>query len=355
MSKRFSITILIIIFGVFIIPQITSAAILPFDFGNDSIVPCGRTSGPAEVTQPCNLCHLFKGIKNIINLVLSLVILIAPLIIIYGGFVILSSGGKPERVTLGKSIITYVVIGLVIVFGAWLIINTVMNGLVGSNKSPLPWNKIECAVTSGTIPGDDDEEKRTDGLNENVCDKLDPPLLENKKMKVGECQIGSTQFFCNSGVNSQIKGGFVSSDIQSLIIAMYFSLTSEKSALYPFGLGETEGKKATRVSSLSDNSLGQCNDNYLSLCPDGKDSCEGTCCGHRQNSDHYCNGKSYAVDFGEEQYAYEICHAILLVVGEKKAFILKEDRHVHVSLGEGANCPVTDPYNITQAVCDGMK
>lgn len=44
---------------------------------------------------------------------------IVPIIIIYGGFQILTAGGNPEKVTSGKKTILYAVIGYAIILMSW--------------------------------------------------------------------------------------------------------------------------------------------------------------------------------------------------------------------------------------------
>jgi len=155
MPKYLKITILVILLTFLILPQVAWASFLPFDFGSDTLVPCGRNpnnpDNPPETTVPCNLCHVFVLARNVISLLLTLIILIAPLILIFGGFIMLTSAGIPERANHGKQVLTYTIIGLAIAFGAWMIINTVMNKLVNPEVAPWPWNKPTCGI-SGEPP-----------------------------------------------------------------------------------------------------------------------------------------------------------------------------------------------------------
>jgi len=163
MSKYLTITIFSVLLILLVLPHVASAAVLPFNFGQDSLVPCGRQGGP-----DCNLCHAFILVQNIINLFLSLIILIAPVILMFGGFMILSSGGTPERTSYGKRILTHAIIALLIAFGGWMIINTVLITVAGSVEVggqkvgqiqgfPYPWNKIKCEA----VPTDDNGNEST--------------------------------------------------------------------------------------------------------------------------------------------------------------------------------------------------
>jgi len=55
---------------------------------------------------------------------------IATIMLIIGGLVFLFSGGSPEVANLGKSILRTTIIGLVLAYGAWIIINTILT-LIG--------------------------------------------------------------------------------------------------------------------------------------------------------------------------------------------------------------------------------
>jgi len=91
------------------------------------IVPCGGDN-------VCQFCHIFVLIANIINYVLTcLVPIVAGLMIIIGGLYLLAAGANPQTLGKAKSIITAAVIGLVIIFLAWVFVNTLLDsmGFVG--------------------------------------------------------------------------------------------------------------------------------------------------------------------------------------------------------------------------------
>ncbi|MBU4224093.1 pilin [Patescibacteria group bacterium] len=95
------------------------------------LVPC---NGP-----DCTVCHLFLGVKNIINfLSYNIAMPLAVLALIYGGVMILTSGGSETRRDKGKKAISAAIWGLIIVFASWLIIDTILGNLV--KPGYLPWN-----------------------------------------------------------------------------------------------------------------------------------------------------------------------------------------------------------------------
>ena len=130
---------------------IIASLFLPFSVSagwlSGPIVPCGRDldgSGQIEENEQCTLCHIFELARNVIQFLLQFVLVIAPVFILIGGIMILASAGTPDRVALGKRIITSAVIGVVIALGAWAILGTLFNALIGGPGFPWAWNEFHC-------------------------------------------------------------------------------------------------------------------------------------------------------------------------------------------------------------------
>ena len=73
---------------------------------------------------------LREGIMNVINVLLGFLGILAIIIILWGGFRWLTSGGNEEKVGEAKKIITAGIIGLVIIFTAYAIASFVVNQLI---------------------------------------------------------------------------------------------------------------------------------------------------------------------------------------------------------------------------------
>ncbi len=117
--------------GLVLLPLTASAA----------LVPCGTSTTP-----PCNWCYLMQLIKNIIDLLMSIVFPLAAVMVVVGGIMILTAGGSAERVSKGRQIVTAAVIGILIALLSWLIIDTIIK-VLGGNWGSLkigPWNKLSC-------------------------------------------------------------------------------------------------------------------------------------------------------------------------------------------------------------------
>jgi len=116
------------------------------------IVPCGLTEDDpkqeGDQTIPCSFCHFFVLINNIIKFVMfTLVPSIAVLMLIVGGVMFFFAGAKPDMLIRAKGVITSVLIGLVIIFCAWVAVNTIITK-IGIVESPalLQWHNIDCPI-----------------------------------------------------------------------------------------------------------------------------------------------------------------------------------------------------------------
>jgi hypothetical protein len=121
------LTILFIsISAALVVPQFAHAMI-PF-FG--PIIPQGA--------QTCALGWgaLITVINNIIELALTLaIVFLAPLMIAYAGFRLVSSQGNPSEINKAKGMITNLVMGIVIALAAWLIVDAIMAVLYHPDSS----------------------------------------------------------------------------------------------------------------------------------------------------------------------------------------------------------------------------
>ena len=117
------------------------------------IVPCGG------IDNPCNLCHIFVLINNIIDFILtclapiigSLMLVIAGIMfmVAYSGGAEMLPGGKkggPALFSQAKKMITAVVMGLVIIFVSWVFLNTFLSFIGVAEWTGLEggWWNIQC-------------------------------------------------------------------------------------------------------------------------------------------------------------------------------------------------------------------
>ncbi len=121
----------------FLTPSVFAAGV---NCPTEGLVPCG-TDG-----CPCEFCDFFLMINNIVRfLMFVLVPVTAVLMLVIGGVMFLFAGAKPDILNQAKAIITSVFIGLLIIFCAWVIVNTLFDK-TGVINMPAGWEwwKIEC-------------------------------------------------------------------------------------------------------------------------------------------------------------------------------------------------------------------
>jgi hypothetical protein len=98
-----------------------------------SLVPCKGVD--------CNLSSFATLVQNLLNFGIFLASIIAALLFAYAGWLYLSNslnGG--ESVSRAKSLFINVAIGYVIILGAWLVVDTLLGSLLGSDFGL--WNAL---------------------------------------------------------------------------------------------------------------------------------------------------------------------------------------------------------------------
>lgn len=113
------------------------------------LVPCGRMVDDTDTkeideTKPCDFCSMFYMLKKIINFAMQLSFALAILIIVISGLVYASSAGDTGLIEKAKDAIYYTVIGLVIMFSAWIVIAIILKGFGYADIST--WNQINCVL-----------------------------------------------------------------------------------------------------------------------------------------------------------------------------------------------------------------
>lgn len=105
---------------------------IPIEKRVGGLVPCGRScddpsTKDIDESESCKLCSFFVMIDNWIDgLLLIFIPSIAVLMIAIGGVMYIFSQGNPEMLGRVKKLFTAVVIGLLITYGAFLIIGLLL-------------------------------------------------------------------------------------------------------------------------------------------------------------------------------------------------------------------------------------
>ncbi len=129
------------------VPLVGFALPLPYWGTNPPLLPCTG----ADCVSICQMVELGQ---NVIWLGMSIVVFaIAPILIAWGGILVLTAGGAEERMKTGKKVITSALIGMALALGAFMIVNTffVLMGITFDNPNQkIDWANISC--TQGEFP-----------------------------------------------------------------------------------------------------------------------------------------------------------------------------------------------------------
>ncbi len=101
-------------------------------------------------TGDCTLDDILQVAVNISVLILGLIGSIVLLMFMYGGFLWLTSQGKPDAIKKGKDTLVNAVIGLIIVFGAYTAITVVIKVITTGNV-PEAGETIENTINTDLI------------------------------------------------------------------------------------------------------------------------------------------------------------------------------------------------------------
>ncbi len=113
------------------------------------LVPCG-VQGQTGVDEFCQICHLYTLAQRLLNFLWWFIAApIAIVMLIWGGLFLLIPSASPSHIERGKKILSSALVGLLIIFVAWLGVDTVLKFLqfrgTGEGDTQFgPWNKINC-------------------------------------------------------------------------------------------------------------------------------------------------------------------------------------------------------------------
>lgn len=115
--------VLIASFGLTLVP-VTTTTVNAACQGTECI-----KTGVDKIDNNTGSDDLFDSVKDIINVFLFIIGAVAVIMIIYGGFRYVISGGDQSHVKAAKDTILYSVVGLVVAFLAFAIVNFVVDNL----------------------------------------------------------------------------------------------------------------------------------------------------------------------------------------------------------------------------------
>ena len=271
----------------------------------DGIVSLSGCSGP-----DCTACNVVDMVNGGITWLIGILFVVFAVIMVIAGVGLVTSGGNQSALESAKSKFTNAIIGLIIILSAWLIVDTLMRGLVG-NDGKL---KAEGTVTGWLFWADVE------------CQRVITPEYESLEVVINDYGPGGIygleggetfptdpgadgEFTYDSGIAAQ------SAHASPALNNMLNCIASK----VPASVG--------RVSSISDSRIVNGTKTFAQCVLGG--------CAHTANSRHYggatCTGSSYAVDFGDETNVGVICGAANSC-GSVNSCSIHDGNHVHLDL-----------------------
>mgnify|MGYP001611179664 CR=1 FL=1 len=95
--------------------------------------PFSGGSPGGKLADPFESATIFQLIQKIIGYLIKIGASILAIMIIYGGFLILTAGDSPEKVKSGKDVILWAVVGYIIVLCSWGVIY-IMGQIITGNQ-----------------------------------------------------------------------------------------------------------------------------------------------------------------------------------------------------------------------------
>ncbi|MFC1639110.1 pilin, partial [Patescibacteria group bacterium] len=120
-----SLVFLVLTFCLFALPAVALAQINASDLGLEYATEMGLTTTDIRVT-----------IIRVVNALFGLLGIIVVILILYGGFIYMTSQGDPAKIDTAKKIITNAVIGLVIILAAYAITAFIIQAITGATMFP---------------------------------------------------------------------------------------------------------------------------------------------------------------------------------------------------------------------------
>ncbi len=297
--KLLRILLPVLVLGILALaPHQAQAATATF-FG--PIIPPECHCDTGQVSAPDFGCVL-ATVENAMNFAISIGVIIFVLVASYAGLLWMFSPMNPHNREMGRGVLMNAVIGLLIALCAWLMVDFIMKTLY--NGAFGPWNSIlgegdYCLAVHTPQAG---------------------PAQPTGDVTATRGTPSDSRFTYQSGVDSQ--NGARSQALISLLNCMATKV--------PGNAGE--------ISALTDRYTGTDSGRIRSCAASGSQG--NSNCAHTRYSCHYggdprspnassCQGRSYAVDFGDQNNAQALIAAANQCGAVRAA--LENGNHVHVS------------------------
>lgn len=167
----------------------------------------GLTEALCDGTD-CSACHLAELANRLIKWLIGIVVMLFAVLAVWAGFGLVTSGGNPSALQDAKSRFTNAFIGLLIVLSAWILVDTLMRGIVNGTNGEIenygPWSEVKCATQSASRIDSDTLEITMEDTSLSGTDVFIGPGMGGPGGPVTLAPAGSS---CFPGPNGIYDGG----------------------------------------------------------------------------------------------------------------------------------------------------
>lgn len=107
---------------------------------------------PVYAQEPAQLSSIVQIIENIIKLLAPAAGIAFFVMLLFGGYQFMTSGGDPKAAGAARGTLTYAVIGIILVVSAWLILQLVGN-ITGANVTTIEFPEAPANPLPPCAPG----------------------------------------------------------------------------------------------------------------------------------------------------------------------------------------------------------
>ncbi len=113
---------------------------MPGPIVNCSGAIAGSSSDINPNLPPCTICDIAQTAQNILNTGIFVAVFLSAILFAWAGWKYLTNVASSSGVSEAKTLFGNVLIGLFVILGAWIVIDTLMKTLTNGQFGP--WNKV---------------------------------------------------------------------------------------------------------------------------------------------------------------------------------------------------------------------
>lgn len=108
-------------------------------FGGGGLIPCGtdikQVGSTTAFTGMCTFNDIITGVNGLIQFMIYLAVPLATVAFAYAGVLYMTAAEDTGKISQAHKIFRLVVIGLIIMFSAWIIVHTIAGALLKDPES----------------------------------------------------------------------------------------------------------------------------------------------------------------------------------------------------------------------------